>query len=135
MTITYSLHLKRLYSLREDNHTENLSVGFSEVLILELKGAIKTSCMFYSGNRKKLTHLRLTVPSHGLKVFCINFTTLGRLRTMRVSTAEYSSTHTVHELGSVTPKLQLVFSRVLHSFLIHTSQMTACCRTQKLKFL
>lgn len=47
MTITYSLHFKRLYSLRDDDHTENLLVGFSELLILELKGAIKTSGMFY----------------------------------------------------------------------------------------
>lgn len=50
--INLNLHLKRLYSLSVDNHIEHLLVGFSELTILELKGAIKTSCMFYQSTGK-----------------------------------------------------------------------------------
>lgn len=56
--------------------TWDASIGSSELMMLVLKGAIKTSRMFSQGNWEKLTHLRRTDPSRGLKAFCLSFTSL-----------------------------------------------------------
>lgn len=128
--ITCNLYLKSLYSLSVDNNTEHLLVSFLELMILELKGTIKTRCMFYQSNWKKLMHLETHSPFTGPKASCINFTSLwaGLRQRLPAYPAAYSSAHAVQRARNPSPKLRLAFSLVLHSFLFYTLQTTARCR-------